>query len=385
MERDSFASVAGAIRSGAFVAAVRNASPGLPVNEAYDGVVARAYDTWLPVDDTWPDEVVYREAFTEVEGPILELGCGTGRHSIELARRGYKMVGVDLSESQLQRAEDKARDAGVQVTFLKFDARKLPFIDEFGLVIMLCEGAFPLMETDEMNFQILQNAAKALKPNGKLIFTTLNGLFPLFHSVKEFIDAAAKEGNATQSPGTFDLMTFRDRNTVYIEDDLGRKRELQCSERYYVPSEITWLLKSLGFRTVEIFGVGECWAGDEFIDGWLDDVNSWATNRVGAFDFPMIDNTRLSNNQRAAVSLIALTPDVLSLKVAYFPSSRASAKREAPGPITPQSLNRLRHMGPRFRGDDSGEVGDEQWPTHLSMTLSAPRAGAAKPTGHCTK
>jgi len=47
---------------------------------------------------------------------------------------------------------------------------------------------------------------------------------------------------------------------------------------------------------------------------------------VGLFDFPMIDNTRLSFNQRAAVSLIALTPDVLSLKLAYFPSSRASLK-----------------------------------------------------------
>ena len=47
---------------------------------------------------------------------------------------------------------------------------------------------------------------------------------------------------------------------------------------------------------------------------------------VGLFDFPMIDNTRLSSNERAAVSLIALTPDVLSIKVAYFPSSRASLK-----------------------------------------------------------
>ena len=47
---------------------------------------------------------------------------------------------------------------------------------------------------------------------------------------------------------------------------------------------------------------------------------------IGLFDFPMIDNTRLSNNERAAVSLIGLTPDVLSLKVAYFPSSRASLK-----------------------------------------------------------
>jgi len=43
------------------------------------------------------------------------------------------------------------------------------------------------METDEMNFQILQNAANALKTNGKLIFTTLNGLFPLFHSSIFFV------------------------------------------------------------------------------------------------------------------------------------------------------------------------------------------------------
>ena len=50
---------------------------------------------------------------------------------------------------------------------------------------------------------------------------------------------------------------------------------------------------------------------------------------VGLFDFPMIDNTRLSNNQRAAVSLVALTPDVLSMKVAYFPASRASLKDKA--------------------------------------------------------
>lgn len=184
---------------------------------------------------------------------ILDIGCGTGRHSIELAKRGYKVVGVDLSESQLERAEEKARVAGVQVTLLKFDARTLPFVDEFDLVMMLCEGSFPLMETDEMNFQILQNAAKALKPNGKLIFTTLNGLFPLFHSVKEFVNSNAKEGSARQSESTFNLMTFRDRNTVYIEDDFGNKRELYCNERYYVPSEITWLLKSVGFRTVDIF------------------------------------------------------------------------------------------------------------------------------------
>jgi 2-polyprenyl-3-methyl-5-hydroxy-6-metoxy-1,4-benzoquinol methylase len=185
---------------------------------------------------------------------ILDIGCGTGRHSIELARRGYRIVGIDLSESQLKRAKEKASQQNLKIDFQKHDARKLPFSHEFDLVIMLCEGSFPLMETDEMNYQILQNAAKALKPVGKVIFTTLNGLFPLFHSVKEFLASEAKEGNATCGKNSFDLMTFRDLNTTIFEDDLGNKKELHCNERYYVPSEITWLLKTLKFKTIDIYG-----------------------------------------------------------------------------------------------------------------------------------
>ena len=105
-----------------------------------------------------------------------------------------------------------------------------------------------------MNFQILRNAANALKPKGKLIFTTLNGLFPLFHSVKDFLASESKGDAATYTDNSFDLMTFRDQNITHIVDDIGNKKELVCNERYYVPAEITWLLKSLDFRAVEIFG-----------------------------------------------------------------------------------------------------------------------------------
>ena len=185
---------------------------------------------------------------------VLDIGCGTGRHSIELSKRGYTVTGIDLSESQLKRAEVKASRQNLEIVFQKQDARDLHFLNEFDLVIMLCEGAFPLMETDEMNFKILQNAAKALKPTGKLIFTTLNGLFPLFHSVKEFLDSETQEGNATYSNNSFDLMTFRDHNITQVEDDSGNKKELECNERYYVPSEITWLLKTLNFKNIDIFG-----------------------------------------------------------------------------------------------------------------------------------
>ena len=195
-------------------------------------------------------EIAYNKQFR-----ILDIGCGTGRHSIELTKRGYQVTGIDLSDSQLNRAREKAAEQNLLVDFQKHDARQLPFNDEFDLAIMLCEGGFPLMETDEMNFQILQSAAKTMKSGGKLIFTTLNGLFPLFHSVKDFLESAKhEEGNASYQDNSFDLMTFRDHNTTVFEDDYGKKKELQCNERYYVPSEITWLLKSLNFETVDIFG-----------------------------------------------------------------------------------------------------------------------------------
>jgi 2-polyprenyl-3-methyl-5-hydroxy-6-metoxy-1,4-benzoquinol methylase len=185
---------------------------------------------------------------------ILDIACGTGRHSIEMARRGYKVTGIDLSDSLLSRAREKAREQNLVLDLRKQDARDLPFSGEFDLALMICEGAFPLMETDEMNYAILRGAANALKPGGKLVFTTLNGLFPLFHSVKDFIASNTAEGNATSAQNTFDLMTFRDHNITTFEDDSGNKKELDCNERYYVPSEISWLLKSLNFSKTDIYG-----------------------------------------------------------------------------------------------------------------------------------
>jgi len=185
---------------------------------------------------------------------ILDVGCGTGRHAIELAKRGYRVTGVDLSESMLNRAREKAAEAEVTVEFIRCDARELSLPGRFDFALMLCEGGFSLMETDEMNYRILENVAQALKPAGKLIFTTLNGLFPLFHSVKDFLASHGQEGNARYDKNSFDLMTFRDVSVTTVEDDDGNMKELLCSERFYVPPEITWLLKSLNFKTIDIYG-----------------------------------------------------------------------------------------------------------------------------------
>lgn len=186
---------------------------------------------------------------------ILDVGCGTGRHSIELAKRGYKVTGIDLSADQLKRAKEKADAACVTVEFLQKDARSLNFKDEFELVIMICEGAFPLMETDKMNFKILQNITCALKDNGKLIMTTLNGLYPLNCPYK--ITPNDDQGNFTVNEYTFNTETMREISQIVFKDDSGTIKHLTTNERYYLPNEIETLLNNLGYSSIKIFGC-EC-------------------------------------------------------------------------------------------------------------------------------
>lgn len=183
---------------------------------------------------------------------ILDVGCGTGRHSIELAKRGYKVTAFDISADQLKAARKKAKNENVSVQFFQKDARNFRFKQKFDLVIMLCEGGFTLMDTDEENFAILKNATKTLKSNGKIIFTNLNALYPIFNNLKKFHDDNIVSGDFKNH--SFNILTLRDKNSFEIPDDDGKIRQLHCNERYYMPSEIMWMLKSLQMKNIEIWG-----------------------------------------------------------------------------------------------------------------------------------
>ena len=197
-------------------------------------------------------DFIERELGADRSKRILDIGCGTGRHAIELAKRGYRVTGFDLSEGQLRLAREKAAAAGVTVDFQRRDATQPHFVQEFDAAIMFCEGAFSLMETDEKNYAILVHAAAALRPDGLLLLTTLNALFPLFHSVKDFLDAGGSETAIDKL--AFDLMTFREHAELTFTDDAGQSHTIETNERYYTPAEMRWLLQTAGFGKVDIFG-----------------------------------------------------------------------------------------------------------------------------------
>lgn len=219
---------------------------------------ARSYDREGFTQGTLQEvDFIEAEIAADKSVRILDVGCGTGRHALELARRGYQVTGIDLSVNQLDRAREKAIAAGVQPVFEQRDARLPHFRAAFDLVLMLCEGGFSLMETDAMNFAILENAVGALRPGGKFLFTCLNGLFPLARSVKDFVNAAP---SGVQTMDTaFDLTTLRMRSQVDFTDDAGVTCRLETDERHYLPSELMWYMHTLGMRPAAVFG---CTAGD---------------------------------------------------------------------------------------------------------------------------
>ena len=214
---------------------------------------AKSYDKEMFTQGTIQEtEFITNELGNQQGLHILDIGCGTGRHAIELAKKGFQVTGFDLSEYQLKRASEKAKDAGVEIDWHLKDARTFRFDTTFDAAIMICEGGFSLMETDEMNFQILKNAYHALNSGGKFIFTCLNALFALFNNITEFLEESSYNEEILQS--NFDLLTFREHSVITAEDDDGNEKTLTCNERYYSPPEINWLLKSIGFKKVEIFG-----------------------------------------------------------------------------------------------------------------------------------
>jgi len=73
----------------------------LPLNLPYEGLLADAYDAWIPVDSVFPDDVAYELLLADVDGPVLELGCGTGRPLLRWLAAGHDVEGIDASADML--------------------------------------------------------------------------------------------------------------------------------------------------------------------------------------------------------------------------------------------------------------------------------------------
>ena len=112
---------------------------------------------------------------------ILDLACGFGRHSLELARRGFQVVGADITKDYITDAENTAKKEGLSARFILSDIRDLKFNQEFDVVLNLADGAIGYLENDSENLKIFDVIADALKPGGKHFMDLCNAEYAELH------------------------------------------------------------------------------------------------------------------------------------------------------------------------------------------------------------
>lgn len=177
---------------------------------------------------------------------ILDIGCGTGRHAVELAKRGYQVTGVDISSGMLAEAKKAARKAGVNVEWVHADATKFTSTELFDAAICLCEGAFCLLgegdDPTEHDSSILRNIYTALKPGARLILTTLNGC----RMIRLYTPEDVKNGR-------FDPVTMTETESVEYDSPEGKK-SVPVREHGYVPTELVTVLRLAGLEVEHIWG-----------------------------------------------------------------------------------------------------------------------------------
>lgn len=112
---------------------------------------------------------------------ILDLACGFGRHALELSRRGYLVVGVDITSDYIAEAKKQVQAQGLKAEFMCADLRDVGFKDEFDVVLNLADGAIGYLEDEMENLKIFDTVVSALKSGGKHLMDICNGAYAAKH------------------------------------------------------------------------------------------------------------------------------------------------------------------------------------------------------------
>lgn len=167
---------------------------------------------------------------------ILDVGCGPGRHSHELARRGFTVHGIDISQTFVDLAIANAVDG---CSFERMDARAMTFDSEFDVAICLCQGAFGLMTSGGHDIDVLTGIRRALRPNGALALSAFNAYF----AVKYFEEAQ------------FDADTGVNHEKTEVRNQGGEVLGADLWTGCYTPRELRLMLEKAKMNVRDIFSV----------------------------------------------------------------------------------------------------------------------------------
>jgi len=189
------------------------------------------------------------------EDRILDLCCGQGRHSLELARRNFNNVeGLDRSHYLIQKAKARAKKEDINIRFREGDARKIPYPPDNFEVVTILGNSFGYFETIQDDLRVLKEVFKVLKPWGKLLIEVADGDYLKEHFQSrswEWVDK--KHFVCRERSLSLDEQRLISREVItHVEK--GVIADQFYAERLYSKESLTRLLETAGFSDITFHG-----------------------------------------------------------------------------------------------------------------------------------
>ena len=183
-------------------------------------------------------DLIERTIHPKADADVLDVGTGRGRHARVLARRGYRVTGLDLSANAIAMAQRRATEEGLtpeQIVFVQGDMRLPHFQARFDGVVNLFTS-FGFFDDDDDHQRAIGSMAAALKPSGWLVQDFLNAPYVRAHLVPEdektvngvhvrqerWLEGERVKKRITITNGTADPYTFTESVHLLTRDDFGR-------------------------------------------------------------------------------------------------------------------------------------------------------------------
>ena len=226
--------------------------------------MAEAYGSFSEVYDTFMDNVPYREWAGYIEeklrqqgieeGLVLDLGCGTGSMTEELADAGYDMIGVDSSPEMLEQAFEKKETSGHDILYLLQDMREFELYGTVRAVVSCCDSLNYILEPEEL-LRVFRLVNNYLDPGGMFLFD--------FSTEEKYRQIGEDTIADSREEGSFIWDNFYDPEekinqydlTFFLREDSGlyRKYEETHMQRAYSAEEIKTLLQEAGMEFLQAF------------------------------------------------------------------------------------------------------------------------------------
>jgi len=217
-------------------------------------------DNWkrLGFDSIDPERTAAETDFLEKaldlskDEKVLDLACGVGRHSLVLARRGFKhVVGLDFTQAYIKEAIAKAEDEDLAVEFVHGDMKDLPFADESFDAVFNIYTSFGYFADERDNEKVVKEIARVLKPGGRFLQDVVHRDYIVRHFQSR--GWSEHDGEYLMEERSFDLATSRNECSWVYVGKQGRT-EKPVSLRMYSLHELVAMFTRAGLEYKEAWG-----------------------------------------------------------------------------------------------------------------------------------